>query len=194
MNRSEVFLNVPFDNDYRSLFVALVTGVLAHGGKPRCVLELPASRDRLTRLKQLVKQCPVSFHDLSRVKATHTNSHGFVPRFNMPFELGLSVMAGGRFFVLEEKSHRLQVSLSDLNGYDPLIHNGKPEVLLSRLCDALSSPKHRPTVRQLVDVFRRIQRGVKYRARTHGTDIFTRSAFLDLISVSGTECHNAGLL
>jgi hypothetical protein len=192
MNRGDVFLNVPFDDNYRRLFVALVTGILAHGGTPRCVLELPASRDRLTRLRKLVKQCLISFHDLSRVQTTRTN-HGLVPRFNMPFELGLSVMAGGRFFVLEERPHRFQVSLSDLNGYDPLIHNGRP-VLLSRVCDALSSPKHRPTVRQLAEVSRRIHRGVMYQARTHGTDIFTRSGFLNLIAVAGTECQKAGLL
>lgn len=194
MNKADIFLNVPFDNRYRPLFIALITGVLAHGGNPRCVLELPASRDRLTRLKKLIRQCPVSFHDLSRVQSTRLPKHGLVPRFNMPFELGLSVMAGGHFFVLEERPHRLQLSLSDLNGYDPLVHEGRPELLLARICDALSSPNHRPSVKQLIEVFERIRRGVLHRARTHGTDIYTRTAFSELIAVAGTECHDAGLL
>jgi len=50
----------------------------------------------------------------------------------MPFELGLAValsLSESRrqrhgFVLLESKRFRLQRSLSDMNGYDPLIHHG----------------------------------------------------------------------
>lgn len=193
MTGPDVFLNVPFDNRYRPLFLALVTGVVAHGGNPRCVLELPSSKARLGRLKKLVRQCPVSFHDLSRVQASRT-AHGATPRFNMPFELGLSVMSLGRFFVLEARPYRLQATLSDLNGFDPLIHDGRAEVLLRKMRDALHSPRHRPSQQDLLTVFSRVKRAVYADLRVTGADFFSRATFLDILTLTADECRVAGLL
>ena len=85
---SDVFVNVPFDSQHETLFLALIAGLVALGLNPRCVLEVPPSTDRLRRLYNLVRACPFSIHDLSRVQLS---SRPFrVPRFNMPFELGLA--------------------------------------------------------------------------------------------------------
>ncbi len=87
---TDVFINAPFDAKYERQFLALVAGIVGLGLNPRSVLELPASHDRLTRLLELIRQCPYSIHDLSRVEVSRDKTFR-VPRFNMPFELGLAV-------------------------------------------------------------------------------------------------------
>ena len=111
-----VFLNLPFDAAYRPLLVALLAGLTALGFDPHCVPEVPSGgQNRLDRIYALIESCGASIHDLSRVSRSGPLR---VPRFNMPFELGLAYGIAQRqshsFFVLEERSHRLQASLSDL--------------------------------------------------------------------------------
>jgi hypothetical protein len=60
-----VFLNVPFDPRYQSLFVALIGGLTALGRKPHCVLEVPSTDHRLKRISELMARCQASVHDLS---------------------------------------------------------------------------------------------------------------------------------
>src|SRR6185295_6928929 len=121
-----VFLNVPFDEEYSPLFLALIAGLAALGRTPRCVLEVPSGgRNRLERIFGLIASCGASIHDLSRVTLS---DHLNVPRFNMPFELGiaysLSQLKPHSFFVFEEKAFRLQASLSDLSGHEGAEHEG----------------------------------------------------------------------
>jgi len=83
-NRRSVFLNVPFDKGYESLFVSLISALVSLGRVPHCVLEVPdPGIGRLPRILRLIRSCPVSMRDLSRV--------GLPVRFNMPFELGIAV-------------------------------------------------------------------------------------------------------
>lgn len=78
-----VFINVPFDRSYESLFVTLVGTLVFLGQEPHCVLEVREKGEgRLTRIVDLMRMCRLSIHDLSRV--------GMPARFNMPFELGLA--------------------------------------------------------------------------------------------------------
>src|SRR2546428_5356689 len=101
------FLNVPYDDEYEHLYVALVAGLVAFGLNPRATLELPGPERRLSRILRLLKSCRYSFHDLSRVQL----SHG-APRFNMPFELGVAGGLGGpgpakdRRIILETRHHQ----------------------------------------------------------------------------------------
>jgi hypothetical protein len=54
-NRStNVFLNVPFDEDYEPLYVALIAALTAFGSTPRTVLEIPTQIARLDRLRALI--------------------------------------------------------------------------------------------------------------------------------------------
>jgi len=86
--RDSVFINVPFDKPRIPIYLGLISGIVALGLKPRCVLEIPPTHDRLRRLYQLIRGSRYSIHDLSRVQLSGSMR---VPRFNMPFELGLSV-------------------------------------------------------------------------------------------------------
>ncbi len=118
---------------------AAIAGLCGLGLKPRATLELPTSQRRLDRIFAILRQCRYSLHDLSRVELS-----GDVPRFNMPFELGLAVAMRRRgrhdWWVLESRAYRLQRSLSDLNGTDPLVHGGRPRRLIQILENTFARP------------------------------------------------------
>lgn len=84
-----VFLNIPYDSAFERLFLAYIAAVSAFGFTPRATLEIPFSRRRLDRIVALILQSEYSVHDLSRVQLDRNSPR--TPRFNMPFELGLTV-------------------------------------------------------------------------------------------------------
>lgn len=146
-----VFLNVPFDVEYAPLFVALISGLTALGRKPRSVLEIQeGGQNRLSKIYNLISLCGSSLHDLSRVVLSGELR---VPRFNMPFELGLAVAVAQKrrhaFFLLEEKPFRIQASLSDLNGHDPHVHEGTQAGVLRCILDCFATPSGTPPLATL---------------------------------------------
>jgi hypothetical protein len=153
------FCNFPFDDDYRPLYLALIASLVCTGQTPRTVLEIPPDRDRLERILDLLGQCAFSLHDVSRVEVRRG-----VPRFNMPFELGLAaalaLRSGGRhqFRLLEARANRLQRSLSDLNGYEPFIHRGRPAGVFAAACDIFTSLRPFPIGH--AEGFRRVHRAL----------------------------------
>src|SRR5258708_6812462 len=83
-----VFINCPFDSDYSPLLEAIGFAITACGYTPRCALEIiDSGYNRLTKIIDLIDVCDFSLHDISR---TELNPNG-LPRFNMPFELGLTL-------------------------------------------------------------------------------------------------------
>ena len=125
-----VFVNVPFDKTYEPLFEALVFTTLRLRLRVRCALEHDDSGDiRLDKLVQLIRESPRSIHDLSRIEAGQND----LPRFNMPFELGLALGAkrfgqrpGDRIKIMVAEPYRLPAYLSDLGGNDPSAHQNDP--------------------------------------------------------------------
>src|SRR5439155_7351898 len=112
-----VFLNVPYDAGYEKNFLALISALVSIGRVPRCAAaEAVLGRVRMDQIHKLLKGCRVSIHDLCRVTLP--------ARFNIPFELGiayaLSRSEGHKFIVLDSKSYRTDVTLSDLKGVDCL--------------------------------------------------------------------------
>jgi hypothetical protein len=135
---THVFINAPFDPSYESLFVTLVGTLVFLGQEPHCVLEVREKGEgRLKRILDLIRKCRISIHELSRV--------GLPVRFNMPYELGLAsalkLTSGYRFeiFVLETRDHRLDITLSDYKGRDPLIHHGTCDGMVACLLDTFAS-------------------------------------------------------
>src|SRR5882757_8953681 len=92
-----------------------------------------------------------SIHDMSRVELDSTPPP--TPRFNLPFELGLSVLHANRspdahtWFLFESVNWRIQKSLSDLNGTDPYIHDGTVEGVFRELAKAFVRADRQPSVR-----------------------------------------------
>jgi hypothetical protein len=128
---ADVFLNIPFDRKREYLYLSLIASIVAVGLNPRSVVEVPVDASRLDRLFALVRSCRYSLHDLSAVEVTAKPFR--VPRFNMPFELGLAAAlhlqdeAQHSFRLLEAVQYRLDQSLGDMKGYDVYIHHADPK-------------------------------------------------------------------
>jgi len=132
------FINAPFDSRYEPLFTTLVGTLVFLGQEPHCVLEVTETGEgRLARILDLMRRCRLSIHDLSRA--------GTPARFNMPFELGLACavkyMYPGEYdiLVMDSRPYRIDRTLSDYKGRDPLVYNATCDGLQSSLLDAFSS-------------------------------------------------------
>jgi hypothetical protein len=168
--RQHVFLNVPFDSQYRLPFIALIAGLTALGFEPHCVLEVPSSgQNRLERIYGLIASCGASIHDLSRVTLSGRLR---LPRFNMPFELGIAYALAKQqphlFFVFEKQEHRIQATLSDLNGHDPHIHEGTQAGVLRCVLDCFGTPTGVPSFGALKLLTAQLNRSVLKLQREHG--------------------------
>jgi hypothetical protein len=160
---AEVFLNIPYDTKFERLFRAYICGTSAFGLVPRATLEIPGGARRLDRILELIRSCKYAIHDLSRVELDRTPP--LTPRFNMPFELGLSVAhekasKSGRheWFVCESMNFRLAKSLSDLNGTDPYIYGGIVSGLFAQLCSMFVRRDRQPSIQQMWTIYREMSR------------------------------------
>ncbi len=144
-----VFVNVPFDNEYEPLFEALIFAIVACGYRARCALEDSDSGDiRLDKLVELIRESRRSIHDLSRTEIGDNE----LPRFNMPFELGLALGAkrfgrrqADRIKIMVDKPYQLPAYLSDLGGNDPDAHGDEPRNVIRIVRNFLQrSPRGEP--------------------------------------------------
>src|SRR3989442_598150 len=98
---SNVFINCPFDEHYRPLRDALIFTIQDCGFIPRCALEVDNSGEvRIDTILRLIRESKYGIHDISRIEIDRING---LPRFNMPFELGL-FLGARKFGVREQKS------------------------------------------------------------------------------------------
>lgn len=181
---------MPFGDEHERVYLALIAGLSALGFIPRCVLQVDAGgRHRLERLYRLISECGSSVHDLSCVELSPDRPK--VPRFNMPFELGLAAamnLAGSRhrWFVLEAQRYQLQKSLSDVNGYDPFIHDGAPGGVLDVLRDMFRTSRPQPSTAKLMKVYEALrQAAVQLKNAQYGKpSLFKPSAFDELVTAA----------
>lgn len=186
-----VFLNVPYDIGFENLYLAYIAGLSAFGLIPRATLEIPTSQRRLERILQLIEECAYSIHDLSRVQLDPRAPR--VPRFNMPFELGLAVAqdAGHRrdtWYVCETIPHRISKSLSDLDGTDVRIHRGTVRGIFGALCDIFVRKTRQPSVQEMYQIYLVLRRNLPKIVRQAGaTDPYGARVFQDLVLAARAE-------
>jgi hypothetical protein len=181
-----VFLNVPYDPLFAPPFLAYICGICAFGLIPRAALELQGGTRRLDRIISLIESCRYSIHDMSRVELDTTPPP--TPRFNMPFELGLSVLHASRnpnnhsWFLFESVKWRIQKSLSDLNGTDPYIHDGTVDGVFRELAKAFIRSDRQPSVQQMRFLYDKLEQTMR-RLLTDAaaTDPFNARAFQDTV-------------
>jgi hypothetical protein len=161
-SKDTVFLNIPYDDKFRRLYLAYISGLVSLGLDPRATVEIPGGQNRLDKILNLVRSCRYSIHDLSRVQLDRTSPA--TPRFNMPFELGLAVAVAKidtvphDWFVFETVHRRATKSLSDLNGTDPNIHHGTIEGVMRELCNAFvrQASHRRYSVPEMMTTYRKV--------------------------------------
>jgi hypothetical protein len=143
-----VFINCPFDDQFKPILRAMVFAIISSGCHPRCALDISDGADiRVGKIASMIGECDWAIHDLSRVETT-----GGLPRFNMAMELGLHLGARllgqdrhlrKRALILDAKPHRYDKVLSDISGQDIVVHKNKPDEAIRCVRDWLSS--HRPS-------------------------------------------------
>ena len=125
-----VFINCPFDNDYRQMLLAIIFTTKYLSFTPRLALERADSAEsRIAKIVKLIDESKFGIHDLSRMVSKEIDEHY---RMNMPFELGIDygakALKGGQWqekqiLILEKEQYRYQKALSDLSGSDIKSHN-----------------------------------------------------------------------
>lgn len=191
----KVFINCPFDNAYQPMMRAAVFAVYRCGFYPKSALEEDNGADnRLDKIFRMIRDCRYGIHDISRVTldpATH------LPRFNMPFELGLFL--GARRFgdkdqkrktvaIFDNEDYRYQQFISDLNGIDPKSHQNDPVVLTRKIRNWLSTESDRhdlPTSQTLIAAFQRFETDLPALLTASSLDLDTMT-FGDLCRVIET--------
>jgi hypothetical protein len=160
-----VFINCPFDAKYKPIFDALVFAVYECGFRPRSALEIVDGGEvRLDKICRIIGDCRFSIHDISR---TELDSANHLPRFNMPFELGLFTGAarfGGKAqrakacLILDREPYRYQKFLSDIAGQDISAHGDKPDAAIRCVRDWLNTMSAQGGLPGAAHIIQRYQR------------------------------------
>ncbi len=137
-----VFINCPFDKDYRQMLLAIIFTTKFLNFTPRLALERADSAEsRIAKIVSLINESKFGIHDLSRMVLKERDEHY---RMNMPFELGIDygakVLKGGQWqekqiLILEKEQYRYQKALSDLSGSDIKSHNDDPSKIITVVRD-----------------------------------------------------------
>ena len=185
-----VFLNVPYDEEFSSLYIAYIVGLCQLGLVPHMASETPGGGRRLDRIFEHIQSCRYSIPDLSRVELSVTPTA--VPRFNMALELGMTITwqklhpSRHDWFVWESEPYRIQRSAGDLNGTDACIHNGTPDGFLRELWSAFWR-ETMPSVPRMLENYRFVNNNLNAILYKKGTsNPYDRSVFMELCWISKT--------
>jgi hypothetical protein len=192
VEKADVFLNIPYDERFENLLFAYIAGISAFGFVPRATLEIPFSQRRLERIISLIASSRYSVHDLSRVQLDRNAPS--TPRFNMPFELGITVGLGNAqhsWIVCETVRRRINKSLSDLDGTDVYIHGGTVRGVFRELCNAFVRNRRQPSVEQMMQIYRILRSKCASILQNAGAkDPFNARVFLDLCVLASAAADN----
>ena len=164
----DVFINCPFDPDYKPIFNGIVFAVRHLRFQPRCALEMDDSGEvRVEKILRIVEQCRYGIHDISSV-ALDPNTG--LPRFNMPLELGLylgckrfggAAQRSKACLILDSEPYRYRAFMSDIAGQDIHSHGGSPERAIVEVRDWLVAASGRRRLPGGAEVVARYQKFLK---------------------------------
>ena len=148
-----VFINCPFDVEYEPLLKGMLFTIYRCGFVPRSAMEEDDASDiRIEKITRLISMCKFGIHDISRTELD--KKHG-LPRFNMPFELGLFWGAkkwGKKLskekvaLIFEKEQYTYQKYFSDLNGADIKAHNNNVEQVIKAVRNWLRTTSGRSSI------------------------------------------------
>lgn len=106
---------------------------------------------RLDKICRIIADCPYGIHDISK---TEPDIASGLPRFNMPFELGLFFGAKQfaakhrrkKILVLDRERYRYQQFISDIAGQDIHAHDGDVERLIMEVAAWLRDELREPRI------------------------------------------------
>jgi hypothetical protein len=130
---TNVFVNCPFDSQYKRIFDAITFAIHDAGFRARTALEENnTATERHSKIARLIKECKYGIHDISRVE---TDPASGLPRLNMAYECGLfygaqifgsGVQKKKEILVLDAEPFRYHRTMSDIAGKDAAAHENEP--------------------------------------------------------------------
>jgi hypothetical protein len=176
----DVFINCPFDDQFKASFDALVFAVYACGFRVRCAREVEdGSETRITKLYRIIEQSRLGIHDISR---TQTDKKSRLPRFNMPLELGIFLGAKSygddaqrkkQCIIFDVEPLRYQKFVSDLAGMDITAHGNDPRKMVAKVRDWLMNVSRRkkiPSSAEVLGSYDRFVMALPGLAKSAGSD------------------------
>ncbi len=136
--------------------------VIDCGFNPRCAQEAVDSGEvRIEKIMKIIQQCKYGIHDISRTSLCKKTK---LPRFNMPFELG--VFLGAKRYgdpeqkkkvclITDKDEYRFKTFLSDISGQDIRAHSDKPEAAIKLVRTWLKDSSKKSSLSGGADVVRR---------------------------------------
>ncbi|HLA94386.1 MAG TPA: hypothetical protein VK612_01605 [Pyrinomonadaceae bacterium] len=162
-----VFINCPFDDEYVPIFQTSIFTLLILNFTPRSAFEIDDGGVRLDKILTIIGECKFGIHDICR-----TQLNDDLPRFNMPFELGLDM--GCKSFsdqvrhrkkillIVDVEKHRFRKYLSDISGQDIKGHDNDPLKMIRLIRDWLRpSGSHLPSASFIEKEYLVFQKQVK---------------------------------
>lgn len=135
-----IFINCPYDEKYLVLLKAMIFTIIYLGLEPKLACESSdCAVPRILKIKNLILWSKYGIHDISRVEYSADDP---LPRFNMPFELGMDwgykyfssdTVSKKKLLVFDKEKYRYQRIISDISGDDIMSHENNPEKLVREL-------------------------------------------------------------
>ena len=178
----QVFINCPFDAAYAPIFRAIVFTIFACEFRPRSARELDdGGQTRIDKLFSIMDECRYGIHDISRTELDPVHN---LPRFNMPFELGIFMGARRyghaeqklkRLVIFDIEQYRYQRFLSDLAGIDIQAHNASPAIVVRKVRDWLANVSRRklPATNRVVALYEQFAAELPANVDAAGFDLAT---------------------
>lgn len=139
--QTNIFINCPFDDEYKPILKALVFLTLYLGLEPQIAKTISSGRQRITEITGLIENSKYSIHDISRCEPLKV---GDLPRFNMPYEMGIDIGCSvfgtaqqktKECLILERVKNRYDVVISDISGQDIKEHGNKPKKAVEKVME-----------------------------------------------------------
>lgn len=142
---NNVFINCPFDNQYKPLIKPILFTILYFDLAPQISENISSGEIRIDKIKSLIRNSKYSIHDISRSEPLNK---GDLPRFNMPYEMGLDIgcqsfgtgkLKSKKCLILDTDRYRYLKIVSDIGGQDIKEHNSEPQKVIAKLREWFSS-------------------------------------------------------
>ena len=136
MKNRNIFINCPYDEDYRPLMHIIIYMVCKFDHNPQLSGQYSDSGDRMSKIVDLIKNSYIGIHDISLMELDEKNK---LARFNMPFELGVDyaslkfINSEKKLLVLEKEPYLSKKALSDMGGSDIVPHKNDPEEIIKSI-------------------------------------------------------------
>jgi hypothetical protein len=167
---NNVFINCPFDVNYKQLFETIVFTIHDCGFLARCAKEEDNSGDiRIHKIMKIIDECKFGIHDISKADLDIVTN---LARFNMPLELGIFIGCHQfcekkshnkekKYLIMDIEQYRYKNFISDIAGQDIKGHSNDVLLVIQNVRDFLVTNSRRISIAGADYIFGRYNKFVQ---------------------------------